>query len=163
MAAEIISKQCGKCKVFKLVSEFHKDARAKTGYRSYCIECCRKYRNSENGQQTENRYRQSAKARAVWKRYNHTKKGKKRTCIYIQKYRLKFPERILARMAVQQEIRRGTLTKPSFLSCKKCDKNAKQYHHYNGYKKAHWLDVIPVCQKCHRKQVSTFHFRSSLF
>ena len=30
-----------------------------------------------------------------------------------------------------------------------CGQQAKHYHHHKGYTKKHWLDVIPVCTKCH--------------
>ena len=37
-------KICPKCKTLKPISMFSKDKTTKTGYRSYCRECCRKYR-----------------------------------------------------------------------------------------------------------------------
>ena len=30
-----------------------------------------------------------------------------------------------------------------------CDKRAEHWHHFNGYNIAHWLDVEPLCHRCH--------------
>ncbi len=51
--------------------------------------------------------------------------------------------------AVRWAIRRGHLQKPTELVCQ-CGKQAKQYHHYKGYRR-HELDVIALCISCHRK------------
>lgn len=35
--------------------------------------------------------------------------------------------------------------------CDECGAPAEDYHHYLGYDSEHWLDVKPLCRKCHRR------------
>jgi hypothetical protein len=56
-----------------------------------------------------------------------------------------------AAAAVHKAVRNGRLPKASELKCTCCPAQAVEYHHHNGYDKAHWLDVIPLCIKCHRR------------
>lgn len=56
----------------------------------------------------------------------------------------------VARKAVGDARRAGTLPDPHSLQCVICDAiPATGYHHWHGYGAGFELDVIPVCQKCH--------------
>lgn len=55
-----------------------------------------------------------------------------------------------ARDAVMIAVRSRRIPRPDELSCTGCGKPGQQYHHYLGYEREHWLDVIPVCRRCHR-------------
>ena len=44
-----------------------------------------------------------------------------------------------------------TLPPASTRQCAECGQKAQSYHHYLGYEPDHWLDVIPLCTRCHRK------------
>ena len=58
-------------------------------------------------------------------------------------------EKIGARAAVRQIVRLG-FKKPAIdLMCNECGKLATEYHHYKGYEKLNWLDVIPLCREHH--------------
>lgn len=124
-----------------------------------------KYIQSEKGKVCRKQYRQTEKDKEIRRRasrkYYRTKKGKAKQRIYQQsdkgrevalkaanKYSISHPERIAARHAVRQAIKDGQLPHPDSLQCS-CGEPAKQYHHHKGYAPEHWLDVIPVCRKCH--------------
>ena len=150
MDGQIISKRCSRCKQIKHIFEFNKDKQNKDGFRGYCKICQMdiqaNYRQSENGKVIRNRYRLSEKGKVANRRY--------KTCR---------PNQIKAGNAVIYAIRNGKLISPKFLLCHYCPKPAQQYHHWHGYEKEYWLDVIPVCIKCHNKQLESKEFFTPLF
>lgn len=127
------NKQCSKCKQIKPTFEFSKHH--KHGYQYWCKECKRK-----------NDYKNSAKGKIVHKRHRQTKKYKARR----KRYLIRYPEYKTARNAVSNAIIAGKLSRPNIFQCP-CGKQAEQYHHHLGYAPEHWLDVTPVCCKCHYK------------
>ena len=170
MTAEIISKRCGKCKQIKPLSEFYKRPDSKGGFRSNCKICWSKYakeydktekrkaakkryQQSEKGKAAQRRHAQSEKGKAVrkkaWLRYSQTEKGKKTLRERNKRFRIRHPEQAKAIRAVNDAIRTGKLPRPDILQCHFCPAQAEQYHHHKGYTQEHWLDVIPVCIKCH--------------
>lgn len=62
--------------------------------------------------------------------------------------RLGLPQR-KAKDAVNGKVRSLKMPKPAHLFCALCGKQAANYHHYLGYEREHWFDVIPVCVPCH--------------
>ncbi len=62
-----------------------------------------------------------------------------------------------ARARVNILVKRGQLPRPNTLPCDTCghvwqDGDAQhEYHHHKGYAAAHHLDVIPLCNPCHRR------------
>ena len=44
------------------------------------------------------------------------------------------------------------IPKPRELKCVICNNQAKTYHHYKGYEKKNWLDILPLCYDCHFKE-----------
>lgn len=61
--------------------------------------------------------------------------------------RYKDKQKIQARDAVSNAIKRGELPKAQTCQCVYCGQPATTYHHHNGYRKEHFLDVVPVCDK----------------
>jgi len=177
MAAEIISKRCSKCKQLKPFSRFYKDNRAKDGHCVSCKACHKDYNKSEKGKAKAKRSNQSIKTKAAKKRYaqtekgktaqlryNRTDKGKARNKRYRRTekgksnlyrgtfhYRTCHPERVLAHQVVRDAIKAGKLPRPNTLQCHYCPEKGKHYHHHKGYEPEHFLDVVAVCKKCHRK------------
>lgn len=140
MSEQIISKTCTKCKQTKALSEFHKDYNKKDKHRSDCKVCqCA----------TKIQYRQSKHGKIIRQRYAKTEKGKNLISFYNKQWRLLHPERILAVNKVMYAICIDKLKPAKMLKCTYCSKQAEDYHHYLGYAPEHWLDVIPVCRKCH--------------
>lgn len=59
----------------------------------------------------------------------------------------------LARIEVYKAVRNGTLEKKD--KCEVCESADRvQSHHWHGYNKDRWLDVLWLCQQCH-----TYHER----
>lgn len=61
-------------------------------------------------------------------------------------------ERQGAHDAVRWAIKRGRLIPPTDLPCLDCGGKAVHYHHHLGYERSHWLDVVAVCYRCHRRR-----------
>jgi len=140
MAKTIQTKRCSKCKHFKKLSEFHKDLNKRDGYRPNCKICNLKrhgiYHKTEQGKATIKKYRQSPE-------------GKVALATGIKRYYSRHPEVRNAHTAVNNAITVGKLPRVDTLQCHYCPAQAEQYHHYKGYEPEHWLDVVPVCIKCH--------------
>lgn len=56
---------------------------------------------------------------------------------------------INAHAAVYKAVRAGRLAPVNTLICTFCENQAKEYHHYLGYERENYLNVIPLCKKCH--------------
>lgn len=178
MAEQSISKRCSTCKQIKPISEFCKSCGTKDGHDHRCKMCHgkqnKKYRRTEKGQvyqkNYQKHYRKTEKAKAAQKRYHrkwyYEKNGQKVRKVYEQSnegkvarehakhnYGKRHPNRLKARRAVAETIKTGRLPRLDTLQCA-CGKQAKQYHHHKGYEPKFWLDVIPVCAKCHTKASS---------
>lgn len=111
-----------------------------------------KYHQSEKGRQKRKEYRASPEAKE--KEQNHKWKliVKKRAKIRLQQPKFSIQEKIRARKAVRQAVESGKIPSPKTVSCVDCGNSAKDYHHYNGYEKEHYLDVVPLCTSCHAKR-----------
>lgn len=186
MSDKIISKRCFKCKEIKPISEFHKEAASRDGFKNDCKICCSKYKKeysqteqgkawwkrykqSEKGKAARKRYTKSEKRKAAKKRYKQSKKGKATQKRYAQSekgknatkcFNIFRPEQIKAVSVVNHAIRDGRLPRSDSLQCHYCPAQAKQYHHYLGYAPEHWLDVVPVCIKCHHNETSKSSIKS---
>jgi hypothetical protein len=56
-----------------------------------------------------------------------------------------------AHAAVANAIVEGALPPLTGLACAYCTGTARVYHHHQGYHPAHWLDVVPLCRRCHAR------------
>ena len=159
MSNTIQTKKCPQCKQFKSISEFRKNRSTKDGLRTYCKICRPKkekiYRRTEKWKARQKRYAQSDKGKAAnrrgVKKHRKTYKGKVANRAVQKRFRACHPNQIKATNVVNHAIRAGKLPRANTLLCHYCPKPAQEYHHWHGYEKKHWLDVIPVCIKCHRK------------
>ncbi len=170
MIDKIHTKRCTKCKRIKQHSEFQKDKTKKDGLQSYCKSCQKDYDPSEKGKAVRRcyartkegkaahsrgskKYQKTDKGKAVYhkaiKKYQKTDKGKVTQRARAKHFSDRHPNYVKARNAVKIIIRNGQLPRPDTLRCHYCPTQAKQYHHYQGYEPEHWLDVVPVCMKCH--------------
>lgn len=59
--------------------------------------------------------------------------------------------KIAARNAVLHQVLKGAMPKAAVCRCVHCGEQAADYHHHKGYAPAQYLDVIPVCKRCHRR------------
>lgn len=130
------TKLCFKCQQTLPAAEFFKDRTNKSGLQSRCKNCCKRYDLSAAGRAAHKKYYASELGRAANRRSN----GK-----YIKLH----PDRMKARRAISIAIHSGKLTSARTLKCFHCGARAKEYHHHRGYAVEHWLDVLPLCKRCH--------------
>lgn len=151
MAAEIISKRCSKCKQFKTLSEFTKWHNGKLGCHNQCKICKSAWAKTYKAKLYHKKYQQSQRGRQInqanSKRYGRSKKGRATQ----NRRREKDIDKCAARSAVSNAIKLKQLPKASGLNCHYCHNIANQWHHHLGYAPEHWLDVVPICVKCHSK------------
>lgn len=152
-------KECFKCKETKPLSCFYKHSQMADGHLNKCKECA-KNDTKENRAENIEYYKEYDRNRP-----NHDERVKKRCEKVKQMYSQDevYKNKILeskthwiernkhkrqAQVACGNAVRDGRLPKPS--SCKHCGVSGVkiQYHHHS-YEKEFWLDVIPLCTKCH--------------
>lgn len=123
------------------------------------MKLCRKiydkcYRESIKGKITQRRHRKTEKGKITHRKavhnYRQTEKGKVAHCKESTRYHIRHPEQRKAGHAIMTAIRANRLPRPDTLLCHYCPTQAEQYHHWS-YLPEYWLDVLPVCQNCHRK------------
>ena len=157
MSEQIIFKKCYKCKKFKPLSEFHKSSREKDGCQTQCKVCISQYHKQwirtekckKSSKEADIKYRNSIHGHAAKKAYKRKGPIKIKHRQKSREYRKQFPERIKACRAIRDAIRIGKMPCPKTRTCHYCSNKAIEYHHWHGYAKEHWLDVIPMCQECH--------------
>lgn len=76
-------------------------------------------------------------------------KAKKYLAAY-KNQKFNHPDHFRARTSLNYSIRTKKLPPAKELKCLRCGDQADQYHHFLGYEKHHWRDVIPLCLDCHR-------------
>lgn len=106
------------------MTAFYRNINSRDGKTSLCQECAK---------EASRRYRMSPRGKAMRK---------------LRRYRDK--QKIRARDAVSNAIKRGELPPLSTSGCIHCGQPATAYHHHKGYKQDHFLDVVPVCHACHQ-------------
>ncbi len=149
MSETIVTRRCSKCKNVKDVSEFHRSTRNPSGCKCRCKDCRRldaaMPRSMEQGRIRKRKYKKTEKGRVTERRYRHTNKGKALMARYRAKSDVSLKRQ--AGSAVAYAILVNQLPRPSTFTCK-CGEAAQIYHHPN-YTKEYWLDVVPLCRKCH--------------
>lgn len=150
-------KRCGTCEKVKPVSDFHRNKARDDGYHSRCKAC-----RSLDAKEEYATNPDEAKGRINTWRQGNPDKRKASDKTWVQNNREKVyetvlrwvksnPEKRRAHEFVKNAIRNGKLPPVKTLACSFCPKQASHYHHYKGYDKEHWLDVVPVCSECHNK------------
>jgi len=146
-------KRCSQCKQWKSLSEFSRNKKESDGLRYSCKQCDREYNNKKYASSETHRTTLIEVAK-VWRKNNkHKANQHQRKWLHSSKGRAfldRNKQRLRAKKVVSDATRKGLLPKVSTIKCKKCSEYAQEYHHYNGYEPQHYLDVIPLCRKCHR-------------
>jgi len=152
----MINKYCPKCDTFKSPSEFGKLSSSKDGLSYSCKKCLRikmnqwlsKPENRKSNNVTAAAYRRTQKGRDTKKRYYDSEKGQRA----YKKYAYQQTNKHKARQAVNHAVDYGTLPRANTQVCTINDGTCEgrmEYHHYKGYKKESWFDIIPLCKKHH--------------
>jgi hypothetical protein len=143
-------KTCFKCKVKKPLKEFYRHAQMKDGHLNKCIECT-KSDTRKNLIANREYYRQYDKARAslphrvsARKAYRKTEAGKAAVYAAHKRYYSKFPGRKNARQIVSNALRDKKLFRQPCIIC-----GERSEAHHPDYSRP--LDVIWLCNKCHRQ------------
>ena len=145
-------KQCTWCMKILPVTDFYRDARAKSGRRPECRTCRREYMRANADKTYEAMKKWYGKNPEYQREWAKSPKAKE----IIRQSRMrtyeKFKDKERARWMVKNAIRSGHLTK---LPCQFCGETKSEAHH-DDYAKP--LDVIWVCRRCH---IENFHSRKS--
>ncbi|KKK81320.1 hypothetical protein LCGC14_2814630, partial [marine sediment metagenome] len=131
-------KTCPACKKDKMLTEFSKNRSQRDGYCSQCKICTseylKTYQKTERYRTKAKVYAKSARGRVVQKgastRFYQSEKGKAAKRTGSRNFRLRHPDRIKARSALNTAVIYGKLPRPDSLQCCYCRGPAQQYHHY---------------------------------
>lgn len=129
-------KICRRCNSTKPIEMFNRQG---DGKKSWCKSCEQEYKRLPA---VRERKRLSA-------RQNRTAEKRESRRIYSRLYRERHPDRAAARRAVNNAIKMGKLKPARVNPCSRCGEMAAQYHHHKGYEQKYWLEVEPLCAKCH--------------
>ena len=152
--------KCNVCKIKKNNKNFYKRENGKI--RKECKLCRRKkgikyyFKNKEEILNKRHIYHQKnkdkiRKTKEIYRRKNPNKVNKWERNFRNKYWNIsKYKRRRLANYCVRNAIRRGDIIKPD--KCQICGIKTKiETHHYKGYKKKNWLDIIFICKLCHNK------------
>ena len=141
-------KECYRCHLEKPVEDFPRERKRPDGLAVWCRACFADYARSRSGRAVQAKQRASAKRRDWLRRYYGTKDYQ----VIIARKREEQKLERAARAAVRYAVRTGRLRQPT-----RCEfpggshEGRLESHHYRGYTEAHWLDVIWLCCKHHRR------------
>lgn len=130
--------------------DIHKDEMRQKSYDRYHED------EEASRQERRDRYDQNPEIQRSYRRdshnrnIEHSRELKRETS---RKDRLKHPLEIAARNAVNTQVRKGAIPRADSQQCAHtgCEEQAAHYHHYKGYMKVNWLDVIPLCLEHHEE------------
>lgn len=173
-----MSTVCVSCGCAKSIDDFVKSNRTKSGYTRRCKAChaeiSKRSRdaNQESRRNSVKKYYETHKEEHKRSVANWTKNNPEKVKAIVANYRVKnvekikeyrkqfgaaltrksrnkFPVRYKARNKVNNSVAKGLIPSVKTLRCYDCGNHATDYHHHLGYEPQHWLDVIPLCRKCH--------------
>jgi hypothetical protein len=130
-----MKKKCIRCGLDRAISEYYKHGQMKDGHLGKCKGCCRI-------ESVENRNKNLEKIQAY-----DRKRGSRQPLSYLRKYREKNPEQYKAQTYLNNALRDGRIERPDY--CSECGKEKRVVGHQTDYLKP--LDVIWMCQSCHKK------------
>ena len=148
-------KRCTGCGMMKPNTEFSPHRLGRLGTKSRCKTCENAYeksrrRDPESGRVLRERGRAFDKRRSVTperQAYQATYREAGHFSEANRRWYLSHKEQRAANDAIRRAILKGKLAPPTTLTCAidGCTEQATHYHHWHGYDKAHWLDVIALC------------------
>lgn len=152
-----IKKFCPRCYETKPAVDFRRNASRRDGLAGYCKSCVAAYNRERYKNDKSRQKRSSAKWRksnkqAIYEqaksyRLENPEVGRN----WVRRMRREHPEKNNAHNAVRSAVRAKRLPRVSDIDCLDCGARAGHYHH-ESYEEKHWLDVTPLCHKCHKKR-----------
>ena len=151
----MLTKKCSRCKKTKLFTEFHKNKESPDGLQWWCKKCTRAYisnwEQTKVGKESKAKSRKLADETGRTKEYNRKYYTSPKGLLASKNNRERNSEKVQARNEFRKAMLRGKISYPK--RCLKCHHTTQtEAHHYNGYDETHWLDVVFLCRKCHRKE-----------
>lgn len=150
MLETIVTKRCCTCKEIKPASEFYKASKRKDGLHNRCKQCDKVYSRTPERKAHQRAYEQTEKRKARRSTYRKSDKCKAIQRAAAKRYYKRNLKKRKAADATNGAIRAGKFPRPDSFKCS-CGSQAEQYHHYLGYAREHWFDVIALCRSCHKK------------
>lgn len=153
LPSDMPTKQCFKCLQHKPLEAFYRHSMMADGHLNKCKECTKadvaKYRHDNLESVREyDRMRGSIPHRvAARKEYAQSETGKNAHQRAMRAYRIKFPERAVARFAVNNAVRDGRLIPWPVCAVPECSQKPEAHH--PDY--SHPLDVVWLCDKHHKE------------
>lgn len=146
--ASVSVKFCPVCQTTKPVTDFYRCKSFRDGLDRRCSLCSKasrdQYRQTSAGKEAHRleskRFRKTPKGVAIHRAGSARYYAKNKTSPLLR-----------SRQAIRRAINSGKIPSARTLKCTHCDKQADGYHHHLGYERKHWLDVIPLCDLCHKK------------
>lgn len=132
-------KECFKCNTVKPLNEFYKDKTQRDGHQYKCKECA-------NEDIKKYKLKNIEKVRESNRKYQATEKARKATRERVNAWNAQDKRKPSCHTKVRRAIIKGILIKEN---CARCG-NDNTHAHHEDYDKP--LDVIWLCQPCHRKR-----------
>ena len=148
MTVSTKTKACTRCKIEKLLEEFHRQASTRDGRRFRCKECSSIYQKSDERRTFARERARKPENRAAAARYYRTEHGRRIQRESAARRRRLDAKKCKARLSITNAVAVGYIPRISQLCCYKCGKQAVNYHHRLGYE-GHELDAVPMCRLCH--------------
>jgi len=169
-------KTCTKCKTEKPFDAFSLNKRQKDGRQQWCKAClsAHHFANRDSILKRHAQYREAnrLKLREKQAQYNALnaskirlysrewrakiksdpikfEKYRKQTAEGVRQSKQRYPEREKARLAVNNAIIAGKITRP--LSCSMCGCGCKPEAHHDSYDQSEWFNVRWLCRPCHEE------------
>jgi len=117
----------------------------------------KRFKQTPAGKASTRRYGRSEKGRAAMRRHREKYKDdpdyQERQKVYRANYLAKKETKIKieARRTVNHAVEAGEVPQITERTCNDCGEQAANYHH-ESYEPDRWLDVIPLCRKCHEER-----------
>lgn len=129
-------RECSKCGIPKVISDFHNAANGPDGISTKCKVC--------HGDITK-RWRNKNRKKVVegWRKYSLEHPEIRRE--YTKRYTIAHPKAARARMLIRHALRAGRMIKPK--RCEECGDERKLLGHHEDYE--HPLQVMWCCYPCH--------------
>ena len=143
-----MQKTCFKCGETKQLDEFYRHPQMKDGHLNKCKEC----------NKVDSSMRDPEKVKAYDLARAKTPARKAQSLIAQRRRRSEHPEKHSAHDKLHAAVKSGKIIKAKF--CQVCHSESKLEGHHEDYSKP--LDVIWMCDQCHKRRHMVISFRSDL-
>jgi hypothetical protein len=149
-------KQCVTCGEVKPLDQFHRERKMRDGHCNECKPCAiaraAKWERDNPGRKAaaSRRWRKENPEKAAAQKRRWRENNRDRIAVHEQRRWEDHPEKVRARRALNDALRKGDQTKPP--GCESCDEevDSRELHgHHHDYSKP--LEVEWLCRSCHLK------------